>query len=256
MKIGLIAMSGIRVRTPELAELGVTLPQFVNRGKVIASLPSLGLLTVAALTPDDVEVFYREIQDVNPEDELELFDLVGIKQPVDQSGRKRIGWQEWPLINQPSHNPSLQVPPFSDTINQLLIQVRVERLRHFPMRRGHSCLCIDVGRSLIVTGVKHVRVCFNLVERAANEHLVICHPDEVQRTSWHQINLVSCRREVVLLGSPELEKRYDWLSRLAIIEYGIPDFLRLSPEQLGSQRFQDHPPDTGIDLSLSQAVYQ
>ena len=53
MKIGLIAMSGIRVRTPELAELGVTLPQFVNRGKVVASLPSLGLLTVAALTPDD-----------------------------------------------------------------------------------------------------------------------------------------------------------------------------------------------------------
>ena len=78
MKIGLIAMSGIRVRTPELAELGVTLPQFVNRGKVVASLPSLGLLTVAALTPDDVEVVYREIQDVKPEDDLEMFDLVGI----------------------------------------------------------------------------------------------------------------------------------------------------------------------------------
>jgi len=78
VKIGLIAMSGIRVRTPELAELGVTLPQFVNRGKVVASLPSLGLLTVAALTPDDVEVVYREIQDVKPEDDLEMFDLVGI----------------------------------------------------------------------------------------------------------------------------------------------------------------------------------
>ena len=78
MKIGLIAMSGVRVRTPELAELGVTLPQFVNRGKVVASLPSLGLLTVAALTPDDVEVVYREIQDVNPDEQLELFDLVGI----------------------------------------------------------------------------------------------------------------------------------------------------------------------------------
>ena len=34
MKIGLIAMSGVRVRTKELAELGVSLPQFVNRGKV------------------------------------------------------------------------------------------------------------------------------------------------------------------------------------------------------------------------------
>jgi radical SAM superfamily enzyme YgiQ (UPF0313 family) len=78
MRIGLIAMSGVRVRTPELAELGVTLPQFVNRGEVVASLPSLGLLTVAALTPDDVEVAYREIDELPPEGELELFDLVGI----------------------------------------------------------------------------------------------------------------------------------------------------------------------------------
>ena len=61
MKIGLVAMSGVRVRTPELAELGVTLPQFVNRGKVIASLPSLGLLTVAGLTPDDIDIAYREV---------------------------------------------------------------------------------------------------------------------------------------------------------------------------------------------------
>ncbi len=78
MRIGLIAMSGVRVRTPELAELGVTLPQFVNRGKVIASLPSLGLLTVAGLTPDDVDVAYREVAEVNPDEELEEFDLVGI----------------------------------------------------------------------------------------------------------------------------------------------------------------------------------
>ncbi len=61
MNVGLIALSGVRVRTPLLAELGVTLPQFVNRGKVVASLPSLGLLTVAGLTPDDVNVAYREI---------------------------------------------------------------------------------------------------------------------------------------------------------------------------------------------------
>lgn len=78
MKIGLIAMSGVRVRTKELAELGVTLPQFVNRGKVIASLPSLGLLTVAALTPPDVDVEYREIADLDLEAPLEEFDLVGI----------------------------------------------------------------------------------------------------------------------------------------------------------------------------------
>lgn len=78
MRIGLIAMSGVRVRTPELAELGITLPQFVNRGKVIASLPSLGLLTVAGLTPDDVDVAYREVAEANPDEELEGFDLVGI----------------------------------------------------------------------------------------------------------------------------------------------------------------------------------
>ncbi|MCB0350496.1 MAG: B12-binding domain-containing radical SAM protein [Bdellovibrionales bacterium] len=79
MKIGLIAMSGVRVRTERLAKLGVTLPGFVNRGKVVASLPSLGLLTVAALTPKDCEVCYRELADLPKEtDELERFDLVGI----------------------------------------------------------------------------------------------------------------------------------------------------------------------------------
>ncbi|MDJ1017579.1 MAG: radical SAM protein [Paracoccaceae bacterium] len=79
MRIGLIAMSGVRVRTEELAEMGVTLPGFVNRGKVIASLPSLGLLTVAALTPPDVEVAYIEYDSVPEDDaELERFDLVGI----------------------------------------------------------------------------------------------------------------------------------------------------------------------------------
>jgi radical SAM superfamily enzyme YgiQ (UPF0313 family) len=78
MRIGLIAMSGVRVRNAELARLGVTLPQFVSRGQVIASLPSLGLLTVAALTPADCEVVYREIAEVTSETALEPYDLVGI----------------------------------------------------------------------------------------------------------------------------------------------------------------------------------
>src|SRR4030095_545904 len=78
MRIGLIAMSGVRVRTAELAQLGVTLPQFVSRGKVIASLPSLGLLTVAGLTPSDCEVQYREIGEIAPRAAGEPFDLVGI----------------------------------------------------------------------------------------------------------------------------------------------------------------------------------
>ncbi len=82
MKIGLIAMSGVRVRNKELAALGVTLPGFVNRGKVIASLPSLGLLTVAGLTPDDIEVEYLEI-DVSGADWAPHICLV---EQVDHSG--------------------------------------------------------------------------------------------------------------------------------------------------------------------------
>lgn len=79
MKIGLIAMSGVRVRNEELASLGVTLPGFVSRGKVIASLPSLGLLTVAGLTPKEYEVEYLEIDQLPQDHEsLPSFDLVGI----------------------------------------------------------------------------------------------------------------------------------------------------------------------------------
>lgn len=78
MRVGLIAMSGVRVRTEELAAMGVTLPQFVSRGQVIASLPSLGLLTVAALTPADVEVIYIEVDALPATAELQRFDLVGI----------------------------------------------------------------------------------------------------------------------------------------------------------------------------------
>ena len=47
MKIALVAMSGVRVKSRELFALGVTLPGFVERSRVIASLPSLGLLTIA-----------------------------------------------------------------------------------------------------------------------------------------------------------------------------------------------------------------
>ena len=44
MKIGFLAMSGVRAHDPKLLELGLTLPGFVERSKTIASLPSLGLL--------------------------------------------------------------------------------------------------------------------------------------------------------------------------------------------------------------------
>lgn len=78
MNIGLIAMSGVRVRTAELAALGVTLPGFVRRGKVIASLPSLGLLTVAGLTPPGHDVEYIEFDELPELSKLPAFDLVAI----------------------------------------------------------------------------------------------------------------------------------------------------------------------------------
>ena len=60
MKIGFLAMSGVRAHDPKLLELGLTLPGFVDRSKVIASLPSLGLLYLAACTPGGHEVAYFE----------------------------------------------------------------------------------------------------------------------------------------------------------------------------------------------------
>lgn len=79
MKIGLIAMSGVRVINPRLVEMGVTLPQFVSRGQVIASLPSLALTTLAAETPDDVTVEYVEVDDVRGVKDVRTdFDAVGL----------------------------------------------------------------------------------------------------------------------------------------------------------------------------------
>ncbi len=79
MKVGLVAMSGIRVCDQELLRLGLTLPGFVERSRTIASLPSLGLLTLAALTRDRHEVSYLEVPDLAAVDGLPGdFDLVGI----------------------------------------------------------------------------------------------------------------------------------------------------------------------------------
>ena len=72
-------MSGIRACDTELLELGLTLPGFVERSKQIASLPSLGLLTLAGMTPDNHECRYIEIPDLHAgNSSLEEFDLVAI----------------------------------------------------------------------------------------------------------------------------------------------------------------------------------
>ena len=79
MKIGLIAMSGIRTCDAELLKLGLTMPGFVERSKTIASLPSLGLLTLAGMTPKRHELHYIEITDLDQANNLPNdFDLVAI----------------------------------------------------------------------------------------------------------------------------------------------------------------------------------
>ena len=79
MRVGFVAMSGVRAINPQLNELGLTLPGFVERNKTIASLPSLGLLTLAGLTPNNIDVEYVEFSgDVGTELPAGEFDLVAI----------------------------------------------------------------------------------------------------------------------------------------------------------------------------------
>jgi radical SAM superfamily enzyme YgiQ (UPF0313 family) len=66
MRLGLLAMSGVRAHNPELTALGLTLPGFVERNRVIASLPSLGLLTLAGATPHGIDLEYVDVPDVLP----------------------------------------------------------------------------------------------------------------------------------------------------------------------------------------------
>lgn len=79
MRLGLIAMSGVRAHNAELTALGLTLPGFVERNKVIAALPSLGLLTLAGLTPASIDVCYLEVPDLADVNGVpEAFDAVAI----------------------------------------------------------------------------------------------------------------------------------------------------------------------------------
>ena len=62
MKIGLLAMSGVRAHDKKLMEFGLNLPGFVERSRIVASLPSLGLLYLAAVTPPGHELAYYEAE--------------------------------------------------------------------------------------------------------------------------------------------------------------------------------------------------
>ena len=72
-------MSGVRVYNKRLLELGLTLPGFVDRSKVIASLPSLGLLTLAAHTPDNWEIIYKELDNYT---ETEIIEIINARPDI------------------------------------------------------------------------------------------------------------------------------------------------------------------------------
>lgn len=78
MKIAFIAMSGVRAYNEELNRLGLSLPGFLERSRVIASLPSLSLLTLAGMTPENISVEYHEIADIRDLGELPECDLAAI----------------------------------------------------------------------------------------------------------------------------------------------------------------------------------
>jgi len=78
MKIGFIAMSGLRLCNAELLELGLTFPGVARRKQAIESLPSLGLLTLAGMTPGNIGMEYLEVRDVDRDDLPRDFDAVAI----------------------------------------------------------------------------------------------------------------------------------------------------------------------------------
>ena len=78
MNIGLIGLSGLRLCKPELLELGLSFPGFATRARQVEALPSLGLLTLAGMTPDHVTTEYLEVRDVDVHDLPVGFDAVAL----------------------------------------------------------------------------------------------------------------------------------------------------------------------------------
>jgi radical SAM superfamily enzyme YgiQ (UPF0313 family) len=64
-RLGLISINGARVHNDTLVRLGLTLPGLVERSHLTAGMPSLGLLTLAALTPADFDVQYLEFPELD-----------------------------------------------------------------------------------------------------------------------------------------------------------------------------------------------
>ena len=64
MKLGLLAMSGVRAARRGAHRARSDAARLRRAQQLIASLPSLGLLTLAGMTPDEVDITYIEVADI------------------------------------------------------------------------------------------------------------------------------------------------------------------------------------------------
>ena len=76
MRIGFIALSGLRLCDTKLLELGLSFPAVARRAREIEVLPSLGLLTLAGQTPSHIDCEYLEARD--SDDAQTRFDVVAL----------------------------------------------------------------------------------------------------------------------------------------------------------------------------------
>ncbi|MBP9892170.1 MAG: cobalamin-dependent protein [Planctomycetes bacterium] len=73
-----VALSGVRVVSPRLRELGLTMPGLRKRAEALSALPSLGLLTLAGATPEPWTCSYHE----TPNDSEALAEEIAAHKPA------------------------------------------------------------------------------------------------------------------------------------------------------------------------------
>lgn len=76
MRVGFVAVSGLRMVDTGLLELGLSFPAVARRAREIEALPSLGLLTLAGMMPPHIEVEYLEVRDL--EEVPDRFDAIAL----------------------------------------------------------------------------------------------------------------------------------------------------------------------------------
>ncbi len=132
---------------------------------------------------------------------------------------------------------------------ELFVEIGIERLGHLAVRRRERVLGEGVRRRLVVADVERIRERAELVERAAQEELVVRHAGEVERRRRHEEDLVAGARQVVRLVAAVLEEGDDRLLRSLEVDDGVAHFLHLAPERGVAGRPDDDARHAPIDGS-------